>query len=169
MKIISWNVNGIRAIQKKGFKESVCKMQPDMLCLQETRAQPAQIAAAVESLNGYHLYSNPASKKGYSGTAILSKAEPINVGYGIGTEEHDSEGRVLTAEFEDFFLVTVYVPNSGNELARLDYRSQWDVDFLAYLKNLENKKPVIACGDFNVAHQEIDLARPKPNYNKTAG
>jgi exodeoxyribonuclease-3 len=169
MKIISWNVNGIRAIQKKGFKESVCKMQPDMLCLQETRAQPDQIAAAVESLNGYHLYSNPASKKGYSGTAILSKAEPINVGYGIGTEEHDSEGRVLTAEFEDFFLVTVYVPNSGNELARLDYRSQWDVDFLAYLKNLENKKPVIACGDFNVAHQEIDLARPKPNYNKTAG
>ena len=169
MKIISWNVNGIRAIQKKGFKESVCKMQPDMLCLQETRAQPDQIAAAVESLNGYHLYSNPASKKGYSGTAILSKAEPINVGYGIGTEEHDSEGRVLTAEFEDFFLVTVYVPNSGNKLARLDYRSQWDVDFLAYLKNLENKKPVIACGDFNVAHQEIDLARPKPNYNKTAG
>ena len=169
MKIISWNVNGIRAIQKKGFQTSINQIMPDILCLQETRAQPEQVTEALDTLDGYHLYTNAAVKKGYSGTAILSKVLPINVVYGMGVDEHDQEGRTLTAEFEDFFLVTVYVPNSGNELVRLDYRSRWDLDFLNFLKNLEQKKPVIACGDFNVAHQEIDIARPKPNYNKTAG
>lgn len=169
MKIISWNVNGIRAIQKKGFQTSVTQIMPDILCLQETRAQPEQVAEALDDLDGFHLYTNAAIKKGYSGTAILSRVQPINVIYGIGVDHHDLEGRTLTVEFEDFFLVTAYVPNSGNELVRLDYRSQWDTDFLAFLKKLEQTKPVIACGDFNVAHQEIDIARPKANYNKTAG
>lgn len=169
MKIVSWNVNGIRAIQKKGFQTSIDQIMPDILCLQETRAQPEQVAESLNALDGYHLYTNAAVKKGYSGTAILSQVLPINIINGIGIDEHDQEGRTLTAEFEDFFLVTVYVPNSGNELVRLNYRSQWDLDFLNFLKKLEQKKPVIACGDFNVAHQEIDIARPKSNYNKTAG
>ncbi len=169
MKIISWNVNGIRAIQKKGFEASIRQIMPDIVCLQETRAQPEQVAEALGYLDNYHLYTNAAVKKGYSGTAILSKILPINVIYGTGVDKHDQEGRTLTAEFEDYFLVTVYVPNSGNELVRLDYRNHWDLDFLNFLKNLEKKKPVIICGDFNVAHQEIDIARPKSNYNKTAG
>jgi exodeoxyribonuclease-3 len=169
MRILSWNVNGIRAIQTKGFQTSFERLMPDILCLQETRAEPDQVAGVLGSLDGYHLCASGAIKKGYSGTAILSRIEPIQISYGIGVEEHDQEGRTLTAEFEDFFLVNVYVPNSGNELVRLDYRSQWDRDFLAFLKKLEQQKPVIACGDFNVAHEEIDIARPKANYNKTAG
>ncbi|MCI0654415.1 MAG: exodeoxyribonuclease III [Methylococcaceae bacterium] len=169
MRIISWNVNGIRAIQTKGFQTSFDRLRPDILCLQETRAAPDQVAEVLGCIDGYHLCANGASKKGYSGTAILSRIRPIDISHGIGIEEHDQEGRTLTAEFEDFFLVNVYVPNSGNELVRLDYRSQWDSDFRAFLKKLEGRKPVIACGDFNVAHQEIDIARPKANYNKTAG
>ncbi len=169
MRILSWNVNGIRAIQKKDFKTSFNRIMPDILCLQETRAQPDQIAESIGSMDGYYLVANEAIKKGYSGTAILSRIQPIHVALGIGVKEHDREGRTLTAEFEDFYLVTVYAPNSGNELVRLDYRSQWDIDFLAFLKKLEQRKPVIVCGDFNVAHQEIDIARPKENYNKTAG
>ncbi|MGH8547901.1 MAG: exodeoxyribonuclease III [Methylococcales bacterium] len=169
MRIISWNVNGIRAIQQKDFQTSFDRLMPDILCLQETRAEPDQVAEALGRFDGYHLGASGAIKKGYSGTAILSKIPPVNVIHGIGVEEHDQEGRTLTAEFEDFYLVNVYVPNSGNELVRLDYRSQWDSDFLLFLKKLEQQKPVIACGDFNVAHQEIDIARPKANYNKTAG
>lgn len=169
MKIISWNVNGIRAIQKKGFQSSVEQITPDILCLQETRAQPEQIDEALAAFDSYQIYSNAALKKGYSGTAILSRIEPKNVVNGMGVDEHDQEGRILTAEFENFYLVTVYVPNSGNALVRLDYRSRWDADFLNYLKKLELTKPVMVCGDFNVAHEEIDIARPKANYNKTAG
>ena len=169
MRIISWNVNGIRAIQKKGFQTAFDRIAPDILCLQETRAQPDQVADALGDKPDYHLSASGAVKKGYSGTAILSRIAPIQVIHGIGIDDHDQEGRTVTAEFEDFFLVNVYVPNSGNELVRLDYRSQWDRDFTAYLKKLEQTKPVIACGDFNVAHQEIDIARPKANYNKTAG
>ncbi|MGH8498078.1 MAG: exodeoxyribonuclease III, partial [Methylococcales bacterium] len=169
MRIISWNVNGIRAIQKKGFTTSFNRILPDILCLQETRAEAAQVSEAIGSVDGYHLTANEARKKGYSGTAILSRIRPIQVIFGIGVDEHDQEGRTLTAEFEDFYLVTVYVPNSGNELVRLEYRKQWDIDFLAFLKNLEAVKPVVVCGDFNVAHQEIDIARPKENYNETAG
>ena len=169
MKLISWNVNGIRAVQKKGFEESIKHANPDIICLQETRAQPDQVAEAVAKLGDYHVYANSAVRKGYSGTAILTKVQPLQVTMGIAIEEHDQEGRVITAEFESFHLVSVYVPNSGNELVRLDYRKTWDRDFLCFLKNLEHDKPVIACGDFNVAHQEIDIARPKSNYNKTAG
>ena len=142
---------------------------PDIICLQETRAQPEQVAEAVAKLEDYHVYSNSAVRKGYAGTAILTKVRPQHIIKGIAIEEHDQEGRVITAEFENFYLVSVYVPNSGNELVRLDYRQTWDGDFLDFLKNLEQNKPVIVCGDFNVAHQEIDIARPKANYNKTAG
>jgi exodeoxyribonuclease III len=169
MKIVSWNVNGLRAAVKKGFAQVVAELDPEMLCIQETKAQDDQIADALADLNGYHLYCNSAERKGYSGTAILSKTEPLDISKGIGIEEHDQEGRILTADFGDFYLVAAYVPNSGNGLARLDYRKQWDKDFLAFLKNLENEKPVIVGGDFNVAHEEIDIARPKANYNKTAG
>ncbi len=169
MKLISWNVNGIRAVRKKGFEDSIKRANPDIICLQETRAQPEQVAEAVARLEDYHVYSNSAVRKGYSGTAILTKVQPQHITKGIAIEEHDREGRVITAEFENFYLVSVYVPNSGNELVRLDYRKTWDGDFLGFLKNLERNKPVIACGDFNVAHQEIDIARPKANYNKTAG
>lgn len=167
-KIISWNVNGIRASVKKGFFDSVKKMEADVICLQETKAQDDQVLEVLEGID-YHIYCNSAIKKGYSGTAILSKVEPINVFSHVGIEEHDQEGRVLTAEFKDYYLTTVYVPNSKRDLSRLDYRKQWDADLLAFLKDLEKKKPVIVCGDFNVAHKEIDLARPKPNYNKSAG
>jgi len=167
-KLISWNVNGIRAAVKKGFTESLEQLNPDVLCLQETKAQDDQVQEALFGI-GYKLYSNSAVKKGYSGTAILSKEEPLDIFSHIGIEEHDQEGRVLTAEFNDYYLTTVYVPNSKRDLSRLDYRKQWDADLLQFLKELEEKKPVIACGDFNVAHTEIDLARPKPNYNKAAG
>ena len=169
MKIISFNVNGIRAIVSKNFIQDMQAISPDVICLQETKADAEQVAIAVADLSGYHVFANQAEKKGYSGTAILSKKAPISVEYGMGTDEHDHEGRIVKAEFDDFFLVCVYVPNSGSELARLPYRQQWDADFLAYLKNCEKTKPVIICGDLNVAHQAIDLARPKENYNKAAG
>ena len=169
MKIISFNVNGIRAIVAKNFIQDMKAISPDVICLQETKADAEQVAIAVADLSGYHVFANQAEKKGYSGTAILCKKAPISVEYGMGTDEHDHEGRIVKAEFDDFFLVCVYVPNSGSELARLPYRQQWDADFLAYLKNCEKTKPVIICGDLNVAHQAIDLARPKENYNKAAG
>ena len=163
MKIISWNVNGIRAVLKKGFAEWFAEEQPDILCLQETKARPEQVELPLE-FAGYHQYWNSADKPGYSGTLILTKVKPINVLNGMGIDEHDREGRVITAEYADYFLVTVYTPNAQNGLARLDYRLQWDHDFLAYVKDLEKTKPVIFCGDLNVAHQEIDLARPKGNH-----
>ena len=163
MKIISWNVNGIRAVLKKGFAEWFAEEQPDILCLQETKARPEQVELPLE-FAGYHQYWNSADKPGYSGTLILTKVKPINVLNGMGIDEHDREGRVITAEYADYFLVTVYTPNAQNGLARLDYRLQWDHDFLSYVKDLEKTKPVIFCGDLNVAHQEIDLARPKGNH-----
>ncbi|RLQ20681.1 exodeoxyribonuclease III [Seongchinamella sediminis] len=169
MKITSWNVNGLRAVMKKDFSRSLAALQTDILCLQETKAQDEQVSAALEGIDGYHVYSNSAVRKGYSGVAILTRVAPLAVTADIGIEEHDQEGRVLTAEFDDFFLVTVYTPNSGNELVRLPYRQSWDAAFLAFVKTLEKQKPVLMCGDFNVAHREIDLARPKPNYNKSAG
>ncbi len=169
MKIISWNVNGIRAVAKKDFFSDVEKMTPDILCLQETKAQENQVEETLISVQGYYKYAASATKKGYSGTAVLSKTKPLSVSRGIGIEEHDGEGRVLCLEYENFFLVNVYVPNSGSELKRLEYRQAWDKDFFDYLKNLEKQKPVVACGDFNVAHKSIDLARPKANYNKSAG
>jgi exodeoxyribonuclease-3 len=169
MRLVSWNVNGIRAAMKKDFSASLKSMKTDVLCLQETKAQDDQVMVALEVIDGYHIYKNSAVKKGYSGTAILSKKEPLAVSYDIGIEEHDQEGRVIAAEFEDYFLITVYTPNSGSELKRLSYRQKWDADFLDYIKKLEKQKPVIVCGDLNVAHKDIDLARPKPNYNKSAG
>ncbi len=169
MKIISWNVNGIRAIMKKDFMTKFEEMDADIFCIQETKAQDDQTAKAVEEIKGYELYTTSAVRKGYSGTAILSRKKALSVRYGIGIEEHDQEGRVITAEFEDFYMVNVYVPNSGSELARLDYRTTWDETFFNYLKELEQSKPVVICGDFNVAHKDIDIARPKANYNKSAG
>lgn len=169
MHIVSWNVNGVRAVVKKEFFESVKFMNPDILCIQETKAQDNEVAKALAPLDNFSLTSNSADKKGYSGTATLSSTEPISVKADIGIEEHDTEGRVLCTEYENFYLVNVYVPNSGQKLDRLDYRKQWDKDFLNYLKELEKKKPVIACGDFNVAHTAIDLKNDKSNYNKTAG
>ena len=169
MKIISWNLNGIRAVAKKGLYEKIEQMNPDVICFQETKAQDDQVAEVLSNLNGYHFYSNSAIKKGYSGTAIVTKVKPLNVQPDIGIEEHDQEGRVLTAEYENYYITTVYTPNSKNDLSRLGDRQNFDAAFLAYLKELEKTKPVIVCGDFNVAHKEIDLARPKPNYNKSAG
>ena len=169
MKILSWNVNGIRAIAKKNFFSDLKLLDPDILCFQETKAQDSQVAETLKSLDGYHAYSNSAERPGYSGTAVITVTEPLNVTKGIGIKEHDAEGRVLCLEFELFFLVNVYVPNSGSELLRLDYRQNWDIAFSGYLKNLEKIKPVIVCGDLNVAHRDIDLAHPKANYNKTAG
>ena len=169
MKLISWNLNGIRAVAKKGLFDKIEDMNPDVICFQETKAQDDQVAEVLEGLEGYHFYSNSAVKKGYSGTAIVSKTEPINVISDIGIEEHDQEGRVITAEFDEFYITSVYTPNSKNDLSRLDDRQNFDAAFLDYLKNLEKTKPVIVCGDFNVAHKSIDLARPKPNYNKSAG
>lgn len=169
MKLISWNVNGIRAVMKKDFPQILESMNTDVLCLQETKAQDDQVLEALEPISGYHIYSNSAVKKGYSGTAIISKEKPLSISVDMGIEEHDQEGRVLCAEFENYFLVTVYVPNSGSELKRLGYRQEWDAAFLNYLKNLEKTKPVVVCGDLNVAYQSIDLARPKENYNKAAG
>lgn len=170
MKIISWNVNGVRAIIKKDFIQSIKSIDPDVLCLQETKASSEQAKIALELLDGYHVMANGSkARKGYSGTAILTKQKPVSVNYNMGISDHDQEGRICTAEFENFFVVNVYVPNSGNDLVRLDYRREWDKDFNNHLKDLEKIKPVIVCGDFNVAHQPIDLARPKPNYNKSAG
>jgi exodeoxyribonuclease-3 len=169
MRITSWNVNGLRAVMKKGFADSLHALQSDIVCLQETKAQDDQVVAALEGVEGYHVYSNSAVRKGYSGVAILAREQPLAVRADIGIEEHDQEGRVLTAEFADHYLVTVYTPNSGNALVRLPYRETWDRDFLAFVHNLQQHKPVLMCGDFNVAHRDIDLARPKPNYNKSAG
>ena len=165
MKLISWNVNGLRACVGKGFLEIFEKADADIFCIQETKLQEGQIEL---ELPGYFQYFNSAEKKGYSGTAVFTKKEPLQVTKGIGMEEHDKEGRVLTAEYEDFYLVTVYTPNSQRELTRLSYRMQWEQDFLAYLKKLEEKKPVIFCGDLNVAHKEIDLKNPSTNH-KNAG
>ncbi|MGR9043696.1 MAG: exodeoxyribonuclease III [Gammaproteobacteria bacterium] len=169
MKIISWNVNGIRAVQNKGFAETIAKLDADCILLQETKAQADQIIKALDGIDGYHIYSNSAERKGYSGVTLLSRRPPAKVTNDIGIAEHDREGRVIAAEYEHFFLLDVYVPNSGQGLVRLDYRQTWDSEMLTYLKRLQSKKPLIVCGDFNVAHQEIDIARPKANYNKTAG
>ena len=169
MKLISWNVNGIRAVAKKNFFDDLKIMAPHMLCLQETKAQDDQVAETLKNISDYYVFSNSAEKKGYSGTTILSRTKPINVTKDMGIAKHDTEGRVLCLEYENFFLIDVYVPNSGNDLKRLDYRQDWDLAFFNYLKNLEKSKPVIVCGDFNVAHKPIDLARPKQNYNKSAG
>ena len=169
VRMYSWNVNGIRAIMNKGLADSLNDLNPDIIGLQETKAQNHQVEEALESINGYHIYSNHAERKGYSGTAVLSKVEPTNVQYGIGVKAHDNEGRVTTLEFDDYFYVTVYVPNSGRGLVRHEYRGKWDKAFRKYLKDLDSNKPVIVCGDLNVAHQPIDLAHPKSNYNKTAG
>ena len=165
MKLISWNVNGIRACVGKNFMEFFNEVNADIFCLQETKLQENQIDL---QLDGYHQYWNYEKKKGYSGTAIFTKKEPLSVMYGINIEEHDQEGRVITLEFEDFYMVTVYTPNSQNELKRLDYRMKWEDDFRNYLKELDDKKPVIVCGDLNVAHKEIDLKNPKTN-RKNAG
>lgn len=165
MKFISWNVNGLRACVGKGFLDFFKEADADIFCLQETKLQEGQINL---ELPGYHQYWNYAEKKGYSGTAIFTKAEPLSVAYGIGVEEHDHEGRVITLEYPDFYFITVYTPNSQNELTRLDYRMKWEEDFLSYLKKLEENKPVIFCGDLNVAHNEIDLKNPKSN-RKNAG
>lgn len=159
-KMISWNVNGLRACVGKGFLEYFQKMDADIFCLQETKLQEGQIDL---DLPGYHQYWNYAEKKGYSGTALFTKEEPIRVTYGMGIEEHDHEGRVITAEFPEYYVITCYTPNSQNELARLDYRMEWEDAWRAYLKGLEQNKPVIICGDFNVAHKEIDLKNPKTN------
>jgi exodeoxyribonuclease-3 len=169
-KIVSWNVNGVRAITKKDFFTDVSTMDPDVLCLQETKATVQATKEALIPLEGYHIYGNESkARKGYSGTAIISKVEPINVTYDIGNPEHDQEGRVITAEYANYFVVAVYVPNSGEGLKRIDYRETWDKAFFDYCKGLEAQKPVIVNGDLNVAHTEIDIARPKPNYNKSAG
>ena len=165
MKLISWNVNGLRACVGKGFLDFFEKEDADIFCIQETKLQEGQIEL---ELPGYFQYFNSAEKKGYSGTAVFAKKEPLQVAKGIGMDEHDKEGRVLTLEYEDFYLVTVYTPNSQRELTRLSYRMQWEQDFLAYLKKLEEKKPVIFCGDLNVAHKEIDLKNPSTNH-KNAG
>ncbi|WP_298042869.1 exodeoxyribonuclease III, partial [uncultured Clostridium sp.] len=154
MKLISWNVNGIRACVQKGFLDFFKEIDADIFCIQESKCQEGQISLELE---GYNQYWNYAEKKGYSGTAIFTKKKPLSVNYGIGIEEHDKEGRVITLEFEDFFMITVYTPNSQNELARLDYRMSWEDDFRKYLKSLEENKAVIVCGDLNVAHKEIDL------------
>ena len=160
MKLISWNVNGIRACVTKGFLDFFKEIDADIFCIQESKLQAGQINLELE---GYHQYWNYAVKKGYSGTAIFTKKEPLNVFYGLGIEEHDNEGRVITLEFENFYMVTVYTPNSKNELLRLDYRMTWEDAFRVYLKELDGKKPVILCGDLNVAHKEIDLKNPKTN------
>ena len=160
MKLISWNVNGLRACVGKGFYESIAALDADVVCLQETKLQAGQIDLALE---GYETYWNYADKKGYSGTAIFTRRHPLSVTYGLGIDLHDHEGRIITAEYEDFYLVTAYVPNSQDGLRRLDYRQQWDKDLRAYLKELETRKPVVLCGDLNVAHREIDLKNPKSN------
>ncbi len=161
MKLLSWNVNGVRAALRYGLLDYLARERADMVCLQETRAPIESLAPLMAG--GYHVFLNPAERKGYSGVAILSRLAPRSVVYGIGLPEHDQEGRVVTAEFDDFFLVSVYVPNSKNDLARLPYRQRWDLAFLAFLIGLEQRKPVIFCGDLNVAHTEFDLARPRQN------
>ena len=160
MKLLSWNVNGLRAVLKKNFNEFLAAESPDILAVQETKCAPADVVC---EWPGYHVFWSSAEKKGYSGTAIFTRSKPLNVREGIGVEEHDREGRVLTAEYDSFFLVNVYVPNSKREFERLPYRQEWDRAFLRHLQKLDASKPVVFCGDFNVAHQERDLARPKQN------
>lgn len=162
MKFISWNVNGLRACVQKGFEEAFKTLDADFFCLQETKMQQGQLDL---QFSGYQSYWNFAEKKGYSGTAVYTRHTPLSVNYGMGIEEHDHEGRIITLEMADFYLVTVYTPNSQDELRRLDYRMRWEDDFKAFLKNLEMHKPVVVCGDLNVAHQEIDLKNPKSNRN----
>ena len=162
MKLVSWNVNGIRACVQKGFMDFFNKEDADIFCIQESKMQEGQLEL---DMPGYYQYWNYAERKGYSGTAIFTKKEPISVQYGIGIDEHDHEGRVITLEYETFYMVTVYTPNSQTELARLDYRMRWEDDFRHYLKELDKVKPVIVCGDMNVAHEEIDLKNPKTNRN----
>ena len=162
MKFISWNVNGLRACVGKGFESIFNELDADFFCLQETKMQAGQLDLA---FLGYNSYWNYAEKKGYSGTAIYTKHKPLSVRYGIGIEEHDHEGRVITLEYEEFFFITVYVPNAQDGLKRLDYRMKWEDDFLSYIKELDKQKPVIFCGDLNVAHEEIDLKNPKTNHN----
>ena len=170
MKIVSWNVNGIRAIIKKDFNESIARINPDILCLQETKAQKHEVEKALMSfLENYRIFVNEAEKKGYSGVAILTKLQPITVTYGMNIPKFDAEGRIICAEYESYFLVTVYTPNAGQGLKRLDFKHEWDIAFKNYVKTLDAKKPVIICGDLNVAHQAIDLKNDKSNYNKTAG
>ena len=169
MKLVSWNVNGIRASVKKGFEEIVKDFDADVFCIQETKAQDDQVSEALKNVSGYELYTNSADKKGYSGTGILTKQKPVEFKKNMGIAEHDLEGRITHSEYEEFHLVNVYIPNSGNGLKRLDYRAGWDKDFTNYLKVLSKTKPLIITGDFNVAHTENDLANPKSNYNKTAG
>ena len=165
MKLVSWNVNGLRAVWNKGFEDIFKNINADIFCIQETKMQEGQLDV---NFDGYYNYFNSAVKKGYSGTAVFTKIKPIDVSYGIGIEEHDQEGRVITLEYKDFYLVNVYTPNSQRELVRLSYRQNWEDDFRAYLKKLDKKKPVILCGDLNVAHKEIDLKNPKTN-RKNAG
>ncbi len=165
MKLISWNVNGLRAVWNKGFEDIFKNIDADIFCIQETKMQIGQLDV---NFDGYYNYFNSAVKKGYSGTAVFTRIKPINVYYGIGIEEHDQEGRVITLEFKDFYLVNVYTPNSQRELVRLSYRQKWEDDFRKYLKKLDKNKPVILCGDLNVAHKEIDLKNPKTN-RKNAG
>lgn len=168
-KFVSWNVNGIRATIKKGFYDVFHALDADIFCLQETKAQDEQVLEALFEISHYNIFLTSAEKKGYSGTAIISKENPISVRFGINHSDHDSEGRVVTAEYDNFFFVNVYVPNSGSDLKRLGYRAEWDKEFTAYLNELQKLKPIVVTGDFNVAHKPIDLARPKENYNKTSG
>lgn len=167
--LFSWNVNGLKAILKKNFGEFINTHQPEILCIQETKSQDKEVQQLLSTFEGYQVYSHSAERKGYSGTAVMTQVKPQQVSYGIDKKEHDGEGRVITLEFGDYYLVNVYVPNAGSGLKRLDYRSQWDQDFRDYLTNLDQEKPVVVTGDFNVAHEEIDIARPKQNYNKSAG
>lgn len=169
LKMISWNVNGIRASVKKGFYDKVRELNPDILCIQETKSQNDVVETIAQELNEYKWFANSAEKKGYSGTAIFTKEAPLAHKPDMDIDEHDREGRLITLEYEAFFLVNVYVPNSGQELKRLDYRKTWDESLYTYLTELDAKKPLIYTGDLNVAHTEIDLARPKENYNKSAG
>lgn len=169
MKLVSWNVNGIRAVVKKDFAAILEQLNPDVMGIQETKAQDDQVREALFGLDGYHVYSSSAVKKGYSGTAILSRKEPVHVEAGIGVDEFDQEGRVLRAEFEEFHFITVYTPNASSGLKRLPFRKEWDAAFRRYILALDAEKPVIVTGDLNVAHQPIDLARPDANYNKTPG
>lgn len=161
--LYSWNVNGLRSVHRKGFLDFVQNQNPDILCLQEIKADMSKIPDELQNIEGYHAFFNPAQRKGYSGTALYSKIKPRNVQYDLGMQEHDGEGRVLTADFDNFYLVNVYTPNSKRDLSRLKYRQKWDRDFMDFLKDLEKNKPVIFCGDLNVAHKEIDLKNPREN------
>jgi exodeoxyribonuclease-3 len=169
LRIVSWNINGIRAQVSKGFYDTVKEMNPDILCIQEIKAQADTMPPLPDTMKDYSLVFNSAVQKGYSGTAVYSRIKPLRHSFGIGREEHDQEGRVITLEYPGFYLVNVYVPNSGQDLKRLDYRKIWDHELMLYLQSLDRQKPVILTGDLNVAHEPIDLARPKENYNKSAG